>query len=589
MRLTETQIVDIIKNNPAKATIKKAVDYNTKMRMHLYGDDLSKNISLVDGFEKDNMKAIRAKYAKSNKDLFSRLSRPIDKVFSARGGSAYYNMNDANDKRAMGLTMNVRDGYSAKKWIESFWKPHMLDDPNGVIFIEIGDGNPYPLGVAYPTYKSITSIYDYATKGVMLDYIVFKLDDNDKKKAGYKPEDIIFRVVDDVNDYLVKQEQNEVTILKSDTIPNYFSIVPAIINSDVVSADTGLFISLFDEVVELANDFLLDGSIKRMMKFRHGFPKYWEYSDSCADCKGEGTVNGEKCNTCKGTGQKLMINPGDNKLLSWPETKDDPILAPNIAGYVEPSKTYFDIASVELAELENAMNYTVWGASTAHKAQGPTGVNASDGQKTATQVIDDMQPKIDRLYPISEAAEKRHKFVIDLLITHNMKQTKYWDVKGSSINYGRRYLLETPDIIWTRYSDARAKGASVSILDGLLREYIETKYVGDPISLAIQTKLMALEPFVHLTIAQAEPLIELELDYVKKLYFGQWVNSLRKNELLVMNEVQLEDLLTTYATDMLEQIKADRDAQAVALANQQKNTQDITGVKHGNTIQKETV
>lgn len=543
----DAEIKAIILNNPNKDRINAGRKYSKELRMHMYGEDLEGHFEMIKGFEALSLKELRVKYAKSNKDLFSRLARPIDKVFSSRGGSRNYYLNETSESKASALTMSVRDGYPAKKWVENYWKPHMLDDPFGVIFIEIGDGSYYSLGMAYPTYKSINYIYDYLPKGSSLEYIVFELTKSEAASIRLRLPGIgegatIYRVVDDVNDYLVKKEGEDIAILRSETIPNYFGKVPAMINSDFISGKDGMPISLFDDAIELANHFLLKGSIKITHDFMHGFPKYWEYSDSCDVCHGTRYVDSEECKACKGTGNKLMTKVSDAKMLTYP-TKEDVIVAPNVAGYVTPDKNYWDMATQELSGLEAAMEYTIWGASSSKSAQGPSNVSMNDGQKTATQIIDDMQPKIDRLYPISEMAERRDKFICDHIIMQNMRLANY---QGCSINYGRRYIIESPDALWDKYSTSRKDGASPSVLDDLLTEYFETKYSGDEIMLHIQLKLMVVEPFIHNTVAEVKNLSVPWQDYLNKLYFHEWKSTIRKSDLLIKSADDLKIMLAEY-------------------------------------------
>jgi len=82
MILDAAQIKEIILTNPNKSIVDKARLNNKKLRMHLYGEGMDGEISNIPGHEGDELKSLRKKYAKSNRDLFARMSRPIDKVFS---------------------------------------------------------------------------------------------------------------------------------------------------------------------------------------------------------------------------------------------------------------------------------------------------------------------------------------------------------------------------------------------------------------------------------------------------------------------------------------------------------------------------
>ena len=270
------------------------------------------------------------------------------------------------------------------------------------------------------------------------------------------------------------------------------------------------------------------------------YPKYWEYADDCNTCGGLKEVNGQKCDTCKGTGKKIMINPGDVKLINHPDDKQDPLITPNVAGFVDFPTAFFDYATAELQSLENIAHITLWGSQTAVKAQGPaTQQNAPD---TATQVMIDQQPEIDRLHIISDMAEKRHKFIMD----HIIQLTLDSSYKGASVNYGRRYMMETADQIWERYAKARKEGAAISLMDDLLMEYIETKYNGDPVGKEIQERLFRIEPFVHYTVMDVQKLGLPPDDYNKKLFFGEWLATLNEAMLLSFSVDELKQQLEDY-------------------------------------------
>lgn len=551
MILDQIQIRDIILNNPGKDLVSKGTDYTKQLRMHMYGEGLDLHLKQIEGFEKDQLKKLRVMYTRSNKDLFARLGRPIDKVFSARGGSIYYNLPETQDKRARNLAIDVRDGYSVRKWVEMFWKPHLLDDPCGIIFLELlpvqqamkakQEGRSF----VYPTYKSITCIFDYLPKGSNLEYVVFTVTKEEKRKAGLNPDDQIYRVVDDAFDYYVKRIDQEVTVLQDLTFPNYFGAVPAMVNSDIINPQLdGCFLSLYDEVIELANHFLMKGSIKVTHDFLHGFPKYSEFADDCIECKGTGFDGSSKCQACKGTGKHIMLKVSDVKLLQWPTDKDTPIIKPaEVAGYIEPSKTYYEIATADLATLEDLMNVTLWGTHTRVKTQGMS-INTAGDAKTATEIMDEVKPQSDRLHPISEMAEKRHKFILDAVIRLQVTMT----YRGSGVYYGRRYMLEGPDAIWEKYSTARTKGVAISALDDLLIEYYEAKFMTDPVKLAIQMKLMKVEPFVHYKIGEVQAFKPSPDDYKAKLYFGEWLSEQNDGIILVMEVVDLRKSLYEFTS-----------------------------------------
>lgn len=547
MILNEMDIKEIILKNPNKHLIERGRKYNKEMRKLFYGENMEASLSTIDGMERDTMHKLRVKYTPSPKDLFSRMSRPIDGVFSARGGSIYYNLPESGERKARMLASSIRGNMSIKKWNDNSWRKHYLDDPAGVVFMEMYKEseavrlNAQGKSISYPTYKSIQCIYDYLPNGTNLEYIVFTMSAKDKAEINLKPEDIVYRVVDDSADYYVRKEGDTVTILTQYTLPNLFMQVPAMLNSDIPDPNMeGGVISLFDDIIELANIFLMKGSIKLTHEFFHAFPKYWEYAFNCNTCSGEGTVKGLKCEDCKGTGKNINSKVSDVKLLDMPD-RDDVVITPNVAGYVSPDKVYYEIATHDLRLLEDVMNFTIWGASSQQKTSG-MGTDQAGQTKTATEIVNEIQPKSDRLEPISEYAECIHKFILDSIIRIQISQS----YPGSSVNYGKRYMTEGPDVIWQKYSDSRAKGVAYSVLDDLLREYYEAKYNSDPVKLAIQSKLMKVEPFVHFKVSEVKALGCSDDEYKAKLYFGEWLSTLNEAMLIAYDATQLKEMMVKY-------------------------------------------
>ena len=562
------EIQDIILRNPNKDLIHKGREYNKRLRMHLYGIDLSSYLPKIDGFERDYVHTVRGKYAKSNKDLFSRVTRPIDKVFSAKGGSVYYRLPSERESVAKSYSMDIAGGMSLKAWMNNIWRSHYLDDPYGIILMEVAEmprlmkmrseGKPF----VYPTYKPITDIYDYKGTGTSLEYLVLHTTAKEREAAGFKKEDKIYRFIDDSKDYWVKVvSESSIQILEEHTYPNYFGYVPGIINSDIVDPTVeGGFLSFLNDAMELADIYLLKGSIRMTHDFFHGFPKYWEYADHCSTCTPPGGglptgyVDGKICPSCKGTGKKIMMNVGDVKLLEYPD-KDNPAV-PSVAGYVTPSKDYHEMSNADITMLEDAINFTLWGMGSKMRTQGMSASKEGEAV-TATEIMEDMQPKADRLYAISESAEKRCKFIMDAVIRVCMAAPSY---PGCSYSLGKRYIIESADQIWEKYSKARLSGAAQSVLDDLLIEYYESKYQSDPVKLEVQIKLMKVEPFVHYKTAEVMTLNAAASDYAAKLYFSEWLSMMNDGYILVTPAEKLRLDLAAYTVDKAAAIAAERKA-----------------------------
>src|ERR1044072_2939153 len=523
-----TDLENIIIKNPNRDLITSGVAKSKTLRMHMYGEGMPQHLKVITGFEKDWIHQLRVQYTRTNEDLFDRLGRPEDKVYSAKGGSIYYNLTEAQERQAVRISADVRNGYSIKEWIENFWRLHHKDDPCGVIMMEIlpqaqamqarKEGRSF----VYPTYKGIAAIYDYLPKGVTLEYIAFKLEYDEIKGMGYKEGDIVYRLVDDAYDYIIQRHADDtITIDWANTIVNFFGSVPAIINSDIIDPLLeNSFLSVYSRIVALADEFLRKGSIKVTSDFRHGFPKYAEYGDKCSKCHGEGVSEGTNCTNCKGSGKVIRLRVTDDKIMEWPLDKETPVIHPkDTGGYIEPPRTYYEIAINDMSMLENLMCRTMWGVPSKIKINGLS-VNAEGAPKTATEEMLDIKPQADRLQPISKAAEKRHKFILDMVV--RVQVAAFYS--GSNVIYGRRYMLEGPDALWEKYAKAKKEGVAITSLNEMLIAYYEAEYATDPVKLAVLTKMIKVEPFVHYKVNEVLNFRLSDEEYKAKLYYGEWLS-----------------------------------------------------------------
>jgi len=454
MILDKRQIVDILKNNPNKKLVKSIQDYSKKLVTLMTGSNLKEYISHMDYFEDNRLLAIRQKYARSTKDLFSRLHRPIDKVFSARGGSANYYLSEREKKQFLQALSDVTSGYKLRKWMETFWLPAYHYDPMGMVFMEVKNGN------TYPTYKSCQDVYDYHFTGRKLEYIVFKISDADAKALNLKDGVVAYRVIDDAFDYIFTADGEKIENVKKQTYPNYFGQVPAIVNSDIYDQVLGYYISPDNDVVEIAEEYLREGSVKTVYKLHHGFPIKWMYAGACNTCGGTTKIHGNECPTCAGTGKKSKYDVSETIILDVPSDNQTPIVAPNIAGYTTPPTEGLNAMTDELTLLDTMMFRTKWG----------TEQIQDSANETATGRFIDVQPVNDALNKYSDAAEKMETWITDMIGSFTYQQGYH----GADINYGRRFLIETPDIIWNKYSDARIAGAPITTLNLLLTQYYQT-------------------------------------------------------------------------------------------------------------------
>lgn len=74
---------------------------------------------------------------------------------------------------------------------------------------------------------------------------------------------------------------------------------------------------------------------------------------------------------------------------------------------------------------------------------------------------------------------------------------------SAKINYGTEFYLYTPDELRERYKAAREAGTPEAELDMMLNQILETEYRNDPTQLRRMLVLAELEPYRHLTRAEA--------------------------------------------------------------------------------------
>lgn len=569
MILTDAQLKEILLVNPTGALWKAADADRKRLQMHVLGIDVQKNVVRIEGFESVKAETVRKKYMKTNRDLFARLLRPVDNIWNGRGGGSFYNTTEPNQKKIRQMVLNVTKGYSLRKWVEKFWRPRYIDDPQGIILMEVDQRNP---NGTYPTYKSSKDIYDALPNGRRLEYLVLRTND-----PG------VFRVIDDVSDRLVKIEGADtvtnVTNLKDDprkikvlggkkypVYVNWFGQVPALIISDLPKdGDENRFMSPVQDEVELADVYLRDGSIANVYRFRQGFPKTWKYPEVCGTCKGTKVIDTQVCKDCQGSGIKLLSNPEDVMVLSWPN-KEEPEISEK-GGFISPDIKYLEYADKSQAILEELITRTHWGTDRETK------VDEKSGEKTATQSFIDTQPVNNRLTGYAEAAESVEKFIIDHIGEFNFEAA----YNGSAVNLGRRFLIESVDKIWTKYIDSRKGGAPQATLDDLLRDYYETKYQGNGMELSKYLKLAKLEPGVHLSMSEAKSNLPF-LDFMKKVYCTEYASTLTDLDIINRPIEKLRTDLEAFTQEKIDNLVEDP---AVVAERAAKAGEDPAGAPGG--------
>jgi hypothetical protein len=508
--------------------IKQAETEHIRLNVHINGKDTDKYLTVIDTIENKKQLFLRQKFLTTNKHYFANLIRPVDKVFSAKGGGRIYNLNtDNKEKKLRERLNNVRHGKTINQWIKDIQANKYYTDPAGLVFFEWKDTT------TYPTIKSIKSIQNYQSNGRTLEWVLFNPEKEvvDGKETGNK----LYRFVDDSFDYLIKESNGNYTILEEQTFKNPFGKVPAIINSNIINSDLTYNESPFEVVVSLADHYLRTGSIKNLVEFLHGYPIFWRYLTDCPHCKGTGYIGGDPCSYCSGTGKNLNKDVTDIIQVERPKG-DEQKLAPDLAGYVAPEIVGWQEMRVEQESIMSLSELTMWGSKMAKDTT----------NETATAAFINVQPVNDRLNGFSDAFEDMEKKMTDLIgIYHKL----YSGDDGSSINYGRRYLVESPDVVWQKYQDAKNNGSPKSTLNYLLLQFYQSEFTNDIENLSISQKSIYLEPFIHKTDEEINDLPIHDDDKKAKFYFNEWFKSISTIELLSKDIKQLEKEFKEFLTN----------------------------------------
>lgn len=601
-----SQISNIIVKRPNKKRVQHGQAINKKLMLHIHGVGMKKAWKKIEYFENNDVYKARTDYAISNVDLFDRLLKEENQIFTTRGGSSYFNLPEAEEKQMNILLSDVIYGKSLREWVANFGLNAYRADPMGVIFMEVEKvtaiegvdnveaGKPLQYNLetpkCYPRYVCSQDIWEYQSNGRKLDYLCLALTDEELVEYGItEPASTVyptpndnpslkrqyFRWVDDSQDVIVKQEVNSGIKTGGDTplvaivdlqgvqnpILGLWNKVPGFIVSDLIRfTDPGTFDTPLNSLVELADAFLYDRSINTLTKKYHGFPKAVEPLLKCTTCGGEGQKRGKPCPDCtiqgqdKGTGYKLQTKVSD--VAKFPIEMLHKDAAPqfdfrNIFGYVTPDIDGLQMQKDDLQALEELMFITYW---TQNNNQ-INGFNGKQAQKeTATQVLTDMQGKIARLNRTADWAERTERMIANFI-------GDFWfndNYKGANITYGRNYILEDADTILAAYYDMKANGVPDSMLDNQYEKYINCLWQSNPGQQIIYHKKFDVEPFPHLSAAEVEASEYVtEEDKISKRYFGEWDDTIKDPEWTFKDAMTLKSLLLKFAQDKMKALDTD--------------------------------
>jgi hypothetical protein len=527
--LESEEVIKIIKDG-VSARINLARDYSTRLNMHVTGLKAKEHAEIFNFHESKEQRKIREKLLKSNKRLFSFLLRPLDKVFTAKGGNISYNLTDAKLEELKNYTSEVSDGLKIKEYLKKKVKLSYIIDPNGFIMVDIDQE-----GQVSTKIFNTNELHYYTNKGNKITSVIFNPYTLEEDEKQY------YRVIDDLSDSIYVRD-GDVIYQDEDSIKeNFLQYVPAYILGDIYDYNTELFLSLIDDVLEDADEVLRDVSVKTVHKLSQGFAKYWQYYEDCNTCAGTGEVNktddlGDKtshvCHTCKGTGVKNKKDASDVMMLPIPDKADDVKIAPEVAGYINPSIEIWEQYKKDIKDITIDMFQSLWG----------TTFSVDTKNETATGRLLNVQPQAERVTGISKTFSNIHEFLLSSIGAIALQNKDY----KADVSYGTRYLMESPDEVLKRYQESKEKGLPAILQNDLLDKFYQTEYSNNNTEYLKTKKILSIDPFPSMTAKEVKELGVNDDDLKLKIYYPQWVSQLTEAKKSLMTKEELLAELTKY-------------------------------------------
>lgn len=503
----DNQASEYIKQNlKLNPLFQKMRDDSKELKALVNGDGfIDELLEKIEHIESDKKAMARIKYSRSIQDTFSRVFQPIDNIYYATGGIKDYDISDNNlKKKYISKIASVRDGKSLSEWVQTKGIQIFNTDPNGLIFLEY---TTQPTLDVYPTYKSINSIRYYESHGQKVECVLFE--------PYTKGEKTYWRLVDDLNDRTFIQDGANFFFVPELSFEHPFGQCPALVCSNVSNVGNKEKLPAINNIIGLAKEIARDQSILTLYKIFKGLPLFWKVVQFCGDCAGTGKSGDEVCGTCNGHGKYVGKNDVTDVIeVPLPEGEEKLLTGENIGGYLSPELATWTKLEETIDKLEEKMYKSHWGTSFGMRINGNV-------EKTATEVIFDKQPFENQLNKYADFAE-HIEWKLSEWILNIYDPTKDKNESKITINLGRRYLIESYDVLLNRYELAVKNQVNTTILDKLYEEFLQSKFRNNPIDLQISLTKSKLEPYLHFMLKDVFEVFGQEEAQRKILFSEYW-------------------------------------------------------------------
>ena len=275
-------------------------------------------------------------------------------------------------------------------------------------------------------------------------------------------------------------------------------------------------LAAIDCILDDAKEYARDQSFLTLYKIYKGNPIFWKYVQYCGDCNGSGVIDDVKCGTCNGHGKYVgKSDVTDAVELPIPDDNESPVIAPNIAGFISPDLDVWTKYEETLKLTEEQIYKSHWG--TMYGMQ----MDNARGQKTATEIIADKQPLENQLNKYADFCEYIEWKLSEWLLNF-YDPVKKKDESKITINLGRRYIIESYDVLLERYEKSVQAQENNTVLDKLFVEYLGAKYRNNPIDLQANLVKAQVEPYLHLQLKDVIDIFGKEEAQRKVLFQKFW-------------------------------------------------------------------
>lgn len=536
MVLNDQEIVKLLKEPRNKANIAYGATLQKNHKYHVTGENYEDLVRRVEGYESsadyENVKKQVAKPATIL--LTSVIIDNLNRWTNAQGTVKKCDFKDPKKNEDFIEVLNqVWNGKSFDDFINTFYKEAIFTEFNGFALITkpvrdeeskviIREGVPKPDDGKnldpYMIFIAITDVHDYYLTGDKVEYLIIKLDKENKK----------YRVIDDNRDIILNFTNDGMETVS--VINNEIGYVPArmisninenILNNQVKTSPINHIIPALDRYFSCDCDL-------RMQYIKHCYPKMAIVTRECVTCGAKGYIMEYRddeetkvtCNTCNGTGREIPISR--DGVIGIPQylMQGDSPYPGSPASYITPEVESLKTAAEDLKQQKLDIIY----AGTGDKNI------VAESLNTATENIINSRSLEDRIAEISTMVEQ-----FEVFLKQSIKDM-HKDFQASEVDivvkYGKKIALKSENELLTEIKEAKDSGMNFIYIQALQSELIYVRYKNNKDELERQLLLNDIEPFAGYSIDEVLKMKEyISKDDLKlKVNFESLVDQLENTQ-----------------------------------------------------------